>query len=313
MERVKFDLKLMDGEILKRQEDKLKFIPPFSYSERSTCIDYKLVKGLGGDALVPVIKYNIFSEYEDLVHGFSTRLGGVSKKHLASMNLSFSRGDEEENVILNHRRFAAAVGYDENSLVFSDQLHNTNIHIVKIEDKGKGFSRESDIENIDALMTNERGIPLMTFYADCVPLFFYDPVNKAVALAHSGWKGTVEKIGMKVVRAMEDAFGSNPKDIICAIGPSICQECYEVDGDVIEKIRDAFDENVYDDLFYKKDNGKYQLNLHKACRHTLLLAGINEENIAMPDLCTCCNSNVLFSHRASNGMRGNLAAVIMLK
>ncbi|MCM1170704.1 MAG: peptidoglycan editing factor PgeF [Clostridium sp.] len=313
MERVKFDLKLMDGEILKRQEDKLTFIPPFSYGKRSTYIDYQLVKGFGRDALVPVIHYHIFSNYEDLVHGFSTRLGGVSKQHLASMNLSFSRGDEKEAVILNHRRFAAAVGYDENSLVFSDQQHNTNIHIVKKEDKGKGFSRESDIENIDALMTNEREIPLMTFYADCVPLFFYDPVNKAVALAHSGWKGTVKKIGMKVIRAMGDAYGSNPKDIICAIGPSICQECYEVDGDVIEKIRDAFDEASYDDLFYEKENGKYQLNLHQACKYTLLLAGVCEEHIAMPDLCTCCNGNALFSHRASKGMRGNLAAVIMLK
>ncbi|MDE6026332.1 MAG: peptidoglycan editing factor PgeF [Lachnospiraceae bacterium] len=301
----------MDGEILKRQEDKLTFIPPFSYGERSTHIDYKLVKGFGGDALVPIIKYNIFSEYQDLVHGFSTRMGGTSHAHLGSMNLSFSRGDEHENVIVNHKRFAMAVGYDWERLVFSDQVHKAEIYKVTHEDIGKGITKESDIKEIDALMTNERGIPLMTFYADCVPVFFYDPVKKVVALAHSGWKGTVLKISEKVIKAMGDTYGSSASDILCAISPSICQSCYEVSDDVIKQFLDAFGESAKD-FFYEKGNGKYQLNLHEACKYTMILAGITEEHIAMPDLCTCCNPNVLFSHRASNGKRGNLGAVIML-
>lgn len=312
MERKKFNIKLMDGEILRRQEDKLKFIPPFSYGERSTNISYELVKGIGSDALVPVIRYNIFDKYENLIHGFSTRLGGVSSEHLRSLNLSFGRGDEKENVILNHRRFAAAAGYDESKLVFSDQLHNTNIHIVTSEDAGKGFVRESDIKNIDALMTNEKKIPLMTFYADCVPIFFFDPVNRAVSLAHSGWRGTVGCISKKVIEKMGEVYGSKPEDIVCAIGPSICQSCYEVSGDVIEQFKESFGD-IAEDFYYDGENGKYQLSLHKACRYTLISAGISEEHIAMPDLCTCCNPEVLFSHRASKGMRGNLAAVIMLQ
>lgn len=312
MERKKFDLRLMDGEILKRQEGKLTFIPPFFYEgKRSTYIDYSLVKGIGDDAIVPVIKYKLFSGCSDIKHGFSTRMGGVSRDHLATMNLSFSRGDDRENVITNHKRFAKAVGYDWEQLVLSDQVHKTQIYKVTAEDAGKGITKESDIKEIDALMTNEKGIPLMTFYADCVPVFFHDPVKKVVALAHSGWKGTVAKISEKVINAMREEYGSKASDILCAIGPSICQECYEVSDDVIKQFLDNF-EDISKEFFYEKENGKYQLNLHAACKYTMLLAGIPEEHIAMPDLCTCCNPNILFSHRASNGMRGNLSAVIML-
>ncbi|MCM1272797.1 MAG: peptidoglycan editing factor PgeF [Clostridium sp.] len=312
MERKKFDLRLMDGEILRRQEGKLTFIPPFFYEgERSTYIDYSLVKGIGDDALVPVIKYKLFSEYSDMRHGFSTRMGGTSHDHLATMNLSFSRGDDRENVIANHKRFAAAVGYDWEKTVLSDQVHKTQIYKVTARDAGKGVTVESDIKETDALMTNERGIPLMTFYADCVPIFFYDPVKKVVALAHSGWKGTVAKISETVIQAMGEEYGSSTSDILCAIGPSICQACYEVSDDVIQEFMKTFG-GASKNFFYGKENGKYQLNLHAACKHTLRLAGVPEDNIAMPDLCTCCNPNVLFSHRASHGMRGNLSAVIML-
>ena len=250
---------------------------------------------------------------EDVVHGFSTRLGGVSKNHLGSMNLSFTRGDEREAVLENHRRFGKALGYDENRLVFSNQVHLTNIHKVTKEDCGKGIIRESDIIEIDGLVTNEPGIPLITFYADCVPLFFYDPVNKVIAMAHSGWKGTVERIGAKMISYMKEEYHSNPEDIVCAIAPSICQKCYEVSEDVALRFLEVFGDGYGEELLYKKDNGKYQLNLHKACEITLLEAGVKKEHLDVTDICTCCNPEFLFSHRASNGMRGNLAGVMMIK
>ena len=250
---------------------------------------------------------------EDMVHGFSTRLGGVSKNHLGSMNLSFTRGDEREAVLENHRRFGKALGYDENRLVFSNQVHLTNIHKVTKEDCGKGIIRESDIIEIDGLVTNEPGIPLITFYADCVPLFFYDPVNKVIAMAHSGWKGTVERIGAKMISYMKEEYHSNPEDIVCAIAPSICQKCYEVSEDVALRFLEVFGDGYGEELLYKKDNGKYQLNLHKACEITLLEAGVKKEHLDVTDICTCCNPKFLFSHRASNGMRGNLAGVMMIK
>ncbi len=262
------------------------------------------------------VTFPSFEPYKELTHGFSTRLGGVSKEHLASMNLSFSRGDERENVLENHRRFAKAVGYDENRLVFSDQVHKTTIHKVTEQDAGKGIVKESDLKEIDGLVTDIPDIPLITFFADCVPLFFYDPEKKVVALAHSGWRGTIEEIGAKMVAFMGDEYGCLPENIICAIAPSICQSCYEVSADVaeqfLEKYKVYYENKDMSELLYQKENGKYQLNLHKACEITLLNAGILKEHLDITDLCTCCNPDVFFSHRASHGKRGNLAAVIML-
>lgn len=263
---------------------------------------------------VPYLTFPKLSEYErDVIHGFSTRLGGVSHDHLASMNLSFSRGDERENVLENHRRFAAVLGYDEKRLVFSDQVHLTNFHKVTQADCGKGIIRESDIKEIDGLVTNIPGIPMITFYADCVPLFFYDSVKKVIAMAHSGWRGTVERIGAKMVSYMHTEYGSEPSDIICAVAPSICQSCYEVSEDVAEQFFSVFGKDNGDELLYRKENGKYQLNLHKACEITLLEAGILPEHLDVTDLCTCCNPDFFYSHRASSGKRGNLAGVMMLK
>ncbi len=263
---------------------------------------------------VSYITFQKLSQYEkDIVHGFSTRMGGVSKGHLASMNLSFTRGDDKESVLENHRRFANALGYDEKKLVFSNQVHLTNIYKVEKKDSGKGITKESDIIEIDGLVTNEPGIPLITFYADCVPLFFYDPVKKVIAMAHSGWKGTISFIGKKMISYMVKEYGSCAGDIVCAIGPSICQNCYEVSEEVAIRFLENFGTSYGDELLYKKENGKYQLNLHKACEITLLEAGIKKENLDITDLCTCCNPDLLFSHRASNGMRGNLAGVMMIK
>ncbi len=262
---------------------------------------------------VTYITFPKLSQYRnDMLHGFSTRLGGVSKEHLGTMNLSFTRGDEVEAVLENHRRFAKALGYDESKLVFSNQVHLTNFYKVTKKDCGKGITRESDILEMDGLVTNESGIPLITFYADCVPLFFYDPVNRVIAMAHSGWKGTVERIGAKMISYMETEYGSKPEDIVCAIAPSICQKCYEVSEDVALRFLEVFGEEYGEELLYKKENGKYQLNLHKACEVTLLDAGILPEHLDITDICTCCNPEFLFSHRASNGMRGNLAGVMML-
>ncbi|MDE5862959.1 MAG: peptidoglycan editing factor PgeF [Lachnospiraceae bacterium] len=276
---------------------------------------------------IPYITFPKLSQYEeDMIHGFSTRLGGVSREHLASMNLSFSRGDDRENVIENHRRFAAALGYDEKRLVFSDQVHLTHFYKVTEADCGKGIVRSSDIKEIDGLITDEPGIPIITFYADCVPLFFYDPVKRVIAMAHSGWRGSVERIGARMVDYMKREYGCKGENIVCAIGPSICQSCYEVSEDValqfIEEFGDSISQGIpgkdradvaLDELVWAKGEGKYQLNLHLACKIALLEAGIQKENLDVTDLCTCCNPQFFFSHRASHGMRGNLAGVMMIK
>lgn len=252
-------------------------------------------------------------ERPGIIHAFSTRIGGVSQGYFGAMNLSFSRGDEREAVIENHRRFARAVGYDETKLVCSDQVHKTEIRKVTKDDCGKGIIRESDIIGTDGLVTNEPGIPLITYYADCVPLFFFDPVKKVVALAHSGWRGTVARIGEIMIRRMEEDYASKPEDILTAIGPSICKNCYEVSEDVASQFRDTFTEEESMHILSENNQGKYQLDLWKANEYILLHAGITKDHLSVTNLCTCCNETTLFSHRATNGKRGNLGAVIMLE
>lgn len=340
MQRKKFEIIPDEGAILKKRESDMKILvhcrtegkggaqdeTESGICSRSTRIDYAPVEAASpqvsdedkdretAQRLIPVIRYKLYDGYQELVHGFSTRFGGVSKGHLGSMNLSFSRGDEPEYVQENHRRFGDAVGYDCRRLVFSDQVHDTRIHVATEGDAGNGIIRENRLKGIDGLVTNVRGLPLITFYADCVPIYFYDPVCHVVGLAHSGWKGTVRNIAGDMVRTMQEVYGCHAEDILCAIGPSICMDCYEVSEDVAEQFREAYDvHHQSDTILLEKGEGKYQLNLHAACRYNLLGAGIEDEHIALPDLCTCCNHIVLFSHRASHGQRGNLGAVIMLK
>ena len=267
---------------------------------------------------VTYLFYPRLEQESAIVHGFSTRLGGVSEGYLGSMNLSFSRGDNPENVLENYRRISKAIGFPVESIVTSDQTHTTNIRRVEKEDAGKGVTKEKDYRDVDGLITNVPGLILGTFYADCVPLLFVDPVHHAIGCSHSGWRGTVGEMGKKTVEAMREAYGSRPEDIFAAIGPSICQDCYEVGKDVSETFERLFSQERYQDVSLKnilteKVNGKYQLDLWRANEAILLGAGILKEHLSMTDICTCCNPSYLFSHRASKGRRGNLAAFLMLK
>lgn len=262
---------------------------------------------------VTYLSYSALEKLPGIVHGFSTRLGGVSEGIFSSMNLSFTRGDDEEAVRENYRRIANAIGFDVEHIVTSDQTHTTNVRLVTESDRGNGITRPRAYTDIDGMITNQKDVVLATFYADCVPLYFVDPVKKAIGLSHSGWRGTVGKMGSVTIKRMTEAFGTEPSDLIVAIGPSICQDCYEVSEDVIEEFQKAFCEEEWEKLFYKKENGKYQLNLWEANRYIMLEAGVKEENIHMPGICTCCNPQFLFSHRASKGKRGNLAAFLAMK
>lgn len=243
-------------------------------------------------------------------HGFTTRLGGVSEGYLSSMNMSFNRGDKRANVFENYNRICNALEINCDNLVFTKQTHTNNVIRVYEKDRGIGFTRPS-FSDIDGLVTNDEGVALVTQFADCTPLLFLDPVNKAIGSCHSGWKGTVKRIGEKTINLMVKEFGSKPKDIICAIGPNIGKCCYEVDEIVFnEFLKENFDNSL---IFSEKGNGKYMLDLRKANEIILLNSGIKKENIDIADICTCCNSDKLFSHRASGVKRGNMAAIIELK
>lgn len=265
------------------------------------------------DGEVPYLEYPMLRDTGIVKHGFSTRLGGVSGGYYESLNLSFDRGDDPEAVRENFRRIGEAIGVQVEDMVMSKQTHTTNVRVVTEEDRGKGIVRDRDYTDVDGLITNVRGICLVTSYADCVPLYFVDPVRKAIGLSHSGWRGTVGKIGKKTVELMTESFGSDPADILACVGPSICSDCYEVSQDVIDKVKEVFDEALWESLFYEKGNGKYQLDLWKTNEEVFQEAGILPEHIAVTNVCTRCNSRILYSHRVQGDKRGNLCAFLALK
>lgn len=244
-------------------------------------------------------------------HGFTTRLGGVSKGMFSTLNFSFSRGDNKSDVEENYRRLAKAMGVDYGSFVLSDQTHTTNVIRVNQADAGNGILREQKYHDVDGMITDEAGVTLVTFHADCVPLFFADPVHRAIGLSHSGWRGTAGRIGQATLDAMRREFGTNPQDVFCAIGPSICRDCYEVGEDVAAVFEKEFSDHKRD-VLEEKEDGRYQLDLWKANEIILQEAGVPSSHISVTEVCTCCNPKLLFSHRASMGKRGNLAAVLAL-
>lgn len=260
---------------------------------------------------LPLFHYPLLDETGIVRHCFTTRYGGVSEGMFSKLNFSFTRGDVKESVEENYRRIAEAMGVPYEKIVCSDQTHTTNVRVVTQADAGTGIIRPKDYTDVDGLITNVPEITLATFYADCVPLYFVDPVHHAIGLSHSGWRGTVARMGKCTLEAMRREYGTKAADVYCAIGPSICQDCYEVSEDVAVQFEEAFSGHE-SEILLNKGNGKYQLDLWKANEIVLLEAGVKPEHLAVTDVCTCCNPELLFSHRASHGKRGNLGAFLCL-
>lgn len=262
------------------------------------------------------VVYLSFKALNDLgmvKNAFSTRLGGVSEGKFSSMNFSYSRGDDPAHVKENFARMARAMDVDMNRMVVSWQTHTTNIRQVTEADLGKGVLRPRDYRDVDGLITNIPGITLVTFYADCVPLYLVDPVKKAIGLAHSGWRGTVNRMGAAAVSRMVHAFGTDPGDLVACIGPSICRDCFEVGEEVIQAFREAFGIQQAEQLYVPgKKPGKFQLDLWKANQLVLKEAGVLENRISVTNICTKCNCDYLFSHRSAGEERGNLGAFLCL-
>ena len=273
-------------------------------------VEYKISTGL-----LPMVESPLFQRETGLQHGFSTRKGGVSKEHLASLNLSFSVEDAKENVLENFRRIGERFGKTPEDFVLSKQSHETKVLKVGTKDRGKGITKDRDYEGIDALITDEKGIILSCFSADCVPILFYDPVHKAVGACHSGWRGTKGKILQNVVEEMRKHFSSNPAEILVAIGPSICKEQYVVSEDLalsfLEDYPDLGEDTASPIQRISKD--KFQLDLWDLNRRIALDCGIKEEHISISGYCTMENPELFFSHRYSQGRRGLQGAFICLQ
>lgn len=259
------------------------------------------------------LEFPLLEETGMVAHGFSTRIGGASEGPYATMNFTFTRGDRPDHVMENYGRMAKALGVDRDRMVLSYQTHTTNIRRVTEEDAGKGIVRQRDYRDVDGLITDAAGITLVTFYADCVPLYFADPVHRAIGLSHSGWRGTAKRMGKVTLEAMAEAYGTDPRDVLCAIGPSICQDCFEVGEEVVLEFQREFGRQRQETLYYRKENGRYQLDLWKANEIILKEAGVPAEQIQITDICTRCNPQYLFSHRIMGNERGNLAAFLCLR
>lgn len=221
------------------------------------------------------------------------------------MNLRWNCDDTYENVLENFKRITNAIGIDYRDTVHSKQVHEDVVRTVGEKDKGNGITRENEYESADALITDEKGVAIATSFADCTPVFFLDPVKRVIALAHSGWRGTVKRISVRVVEKMISDYGTNPKDIIAAIGPSIQQECFEVGDEVAEIFIREFGNETAEMI-----NGRFHVSMQRAITKQLNEIGVT--NIDDCGICTYCNSELLFSHRKTNGRRGNMCAFMQL-
>ncbi|MEK4511847.1 peptidoglycan editing factor PgeF [Paenibacillus anaericanus] len=251
--------------------------------------------------------------------GFTGRSGGIGRSPYDSLNLAYHVGDDPVMVKENRRKLVEELGFSSNSWVCGEQVHGVRVAIVKDSDRGKGYSdRSSAFQDTDALVTNVPDVLLTSFYADCVPLYFLDPVHHVVGLAHAGWKGTVGRIAEAVIETMETEYDSCRSDIMTAIGPSIGQCCYEVDEVVMSKVGEAIpltegatsNPNL---ITASRNNDRTMLNLKELNRIIMIEAGILPTHIECTSWCTSCHPDKFFSYREQNGITGRMASWIGMK
>ncbi len=235
---------------------------------------------------------------EGLTAGFTTRHAG---------NVALHVGDDPQAVIANRESVAGLLGWKFAAFTCAEQVHGSDVYVVTAEDTGRGSgSRETAIADTDAMITNEPNVLLAMFYADCVPLYFHDPVTGAMGLAHAGWKGTVSEIAVKTVAKMQEVYGALPENIRAAIGPSIGDCCYEVDESVLKHVRPLLD-NLTEDIVKLNEFGdRAQLNLKHLNRQLMIKAGIMPSRIEISSWCTSCHTEMLFSHRKEKGATGRM-------
>lgn len=270
------------------------------------CVIYRLEEKAG------LIYYTFepLNRFQEIVHGFSTRKGGTSFPPYDTLNLGLHVEDKKASVIENRKRFVNSLGYSLEDAVALEQVHGNKVVVVKESDKGRGmFSYEDFLASADGMVTNKPGILLTTYYADCVPLYFFDPQTSSIGLAHAGWKGTMLKIGARIVNELKKNFVVNPKDCIAVIGPSIGPCCYEVDDRVLQPMKKAYP-NFFSII--RQEEERAFLNLWEANKISLQESGLQDINIYISKLCTHCSQEYFFSHRRDKGQTGRMAAVIGL-
>ncbi len=243
-----------------------------------------------------------------LQHAMSTRLGGVSKAPWQSLNLGYHVGDCEEDVTVNRKRFCEAVGAEASKVVALQQVHGDVVVVADEGQCGQGaFAWDGALAGTDAVVTAAKGVPLLLLVADCVPVLLFDPVRRVLALAHAGWKGTVEGIAVSALGVMQRRFGTKAEDCLAALGPSIGQCCYPVGETVLQKLPTSLPQGLL-----RSEKGEQRLDLRGLNAWLLSEAGIPLQQIADAGVCTCCQKALFFSHRGDNGQSGRLGLLAWL-
>ena len=242
-------------------------------------------------------------------HGFSTREGGITvDPPKASLNLSWTRCGSPEEVIANFKIFAEGAGIDYDDMAVVNHEHGANVLRIAHEHRGRGFYKDP-LPPCDGIITDDPTVTLVTSHADCGAYFFYDPVHRAIGMAHAGWKGTLLRIGAGMARRMAEEFDTDPSDIIAATGPCICRDCFEVDADLGEKFQSEFG---YPGISRPGRQGKAYVDLELAAAVQFVEAGIRPESITLMNACTYENRQHFCSHRRDKGITGSMAAYIKL-
>ncbi|ONI44190.1 hypothetical protein AN641_08075 [Candidatus Epulonipiscioides gigas] len=264
-----------------------------------------------GRRKVNVVELFVFDEWQQnksITHCYSTRKGGVSSGAFKSMNLGFNRNDNDTNVLCNYEIMAETLKVDIESFVTAQQTHTKNIKFVTKSDCGNGVTKPNKFKDVDGIYTNEKGVTLVTHYADCVPLFFYAPKAEVIGMAHAGWKGTFAEIGKEMAMSFHKDFNIPIDEIEVGIGPSICKKCFEVHSDV----SDIFLSNELFKTCVTKNNKKDKFNIDLWECNKRSLESIGIKKIYVAELCTCCNKSLFFSHRRDGANRGSAAGFIAL-
>jgi len=252
---------------------------------------------------ISLYQSSVFDNFPKIVHGFTTREGGVSTGEYESLSLSPYRGDDINNVHKNEKILCESLSLDYARLSSTKQEHTDNIEIIDENSIGIGVHSPWG-KGVDAVITREKSVPILCYSADCVPIIMYAADIEAIAAIHSGWKGTAKRIAGKTVKKLTE-MGANPKSIYAAIGPCIGKCCYEVSGDVALQ----FNKKHYTE----KPDGKYMLDLQQANFDIIADAGVTAGNISVSDICTRCHNDLFFSHRGQGGTSGTLGGIIAIK
>lgn len=239
----------------------------------------------------------------EVVHGVFTRLGGASSSPYDALNVGHFVGDERGAVETNHDLICQALGISRKDITAAQQVHGSQVALVGLGDRGRV------IPATDALVTDAPGVALLLRFADCLPVLLYDPVRRAIGLAHAGWRGTVKRIAAKTASAMLEAYGSRPADIVAGLGPCIGPCCYQVGTEVIEAVRAKF--NPWRGLLRPQGDGSLHFDLWEANRRQLAELGIAD--IEVSQLCTACRTDEFFSYRAEGGHTGCFAVVLGMR